>query len=105
MTAIATAQAYEPRYIRLDPKDNVAIVVNDLGLPAGSRFACGLELRTFVPQGHDRGNRLGPVSPDPRCRQRLHQGVVRPLGHSQRSDAVHAGAGDLSRTKPSQRCD
>jgi galactarate dehydratase len=46
------AQAYEPRYIRLDPRDNVAIVVNDLGLPAKSRFACGLELRNFVPQGH-----------------------------------------------------
>ena len=43
----------------------------------------------------DRGNRLGPVPPDPRCRERPHQGVVRPLGHSQRSDAVHAGAGDL----------
>ena len=52
MTGTATAQAYEPRYIRLDPKDNVAIVVNDLGLPAKSRFACGLELRSFVPQGH-----------------------------------------------------
>jgi len=52
VTAIATAQAYEPRYIRLDPRDNVAIVVNDLGLPAKSRFACGLELRHFVPQGH-----------------------------------------------------
>ena len=52
VTGTATAQAYEPRYIRLDPRDNVAIVVNDLGLPARSRFACGLELRTFVPQGH-----------------------------------------------------
>ena len=46
------AKAYEPRYIRLDPNDNVAIVVNDLGLPAKTRFACGLELRNFVPQGH-----------------------------------------------------
>ncbi|MBR1248381.1 galactarate dehydratase [Bradyrhizobium sp. AUGA SZCCT0169] len=52
VTGTATAQAFEPRYIRLDPNDNVAIVVNDLGLPAKSRFACGLELRTFVPQGH-----------------------------------------------------
>ncbi|MBR1227667.1 galactarate dehydratase [Bradyrhizobium sp. AUGA SZCCT0176] len=52
VTGIATPQAFEPRYIRLDPNDNVAIVVNDLGLPAKSRFACGLELRTFVPQGH-----------------------------------------------------
>jgi galactarate dehydratase len=43
--------AYEPRYIRLDPNDNVAIVVNDLGLPAKSRFACGLELRQFRAAG------------------------------------------------------
>ena len=52
VTGTATAQAYEPRYIRLDPNDNVAIVVNDLGLPAKARFPCGLELRNFVPQGH-----------------------------------------------------
>src|ERR1035437_334017 len=59
VTGTATAQAFEPRYIRLDPNDNVAIVVNDLGLPAKTRFACGLELRNFVPHGRGRGN-LGP---------------------------------------------
>jgi len=42
----------QPRYIKLNARDNVAIVVNDFGLPAGSRFACGLTLRAFVPQGH-----------------------------------------------------
>ena len=42
----------QPRYIKLNARDNVAIVVNDFGLPAGSRFPCGLELRVFVPQGH-----------------------------------------------------
>src|SRR5262245_48661545 len=42
----------QPRYIKLNARDNVAIVVNDLGLPAGSRFPCGLELKSFVPQGH-----------------------------------------------------
>src|SRR5215467_12701475 len=42
----------QPRYIKLNAKDNVAIVVNDFGLPAGSRFPCGLELSAFVPQGH-----------------------------------------------------
>jgi len=42
----------EPRYIRLDATDNVAIVVNDFGLPAGTSFACGLTLRERVPQGH-----------------------------------------------------
>jgi len=41
-----------PRYIRLHKDDNVAIVVNAFGLPAESRFACGLVLRDFVPQGH-----------------------------------------------------
>ena len=41
-----------PLYIRIHPDDNVAIVVNDGGLPAGSRFACGLELVEAVPQGH-----------------------------------------------------
>jgi hypothetical protein len=37
------------------------------------------------------------VDPDPRRRQRSHQGLVRPLGHSQRSDAVQSRAGDLTR--------
>ena len=44
--------AEQPRYIKLNARDNVAIVVNDFGLPAGSRFPCGLQLRAFVPQGH-----------------------------------------------------
>src|SRR5258708_4202655 len=52
VTGNATARAYEPRYIRLNANDNVAIGVNDLGLPAKTRFPCGLELRSFVPQGH-----------------------------------------------------
>ncbi len=41
-----------PRLIRVDPRDNVAIVANDGGLPAGTRLADGLELRDRVPQGH-----------------------------------------------------
>lgn len=41
-----------PLYIRMHDNDNVAIVVNDGGLPAGARFSCGLELRESVPQGH-----------------------------------------------------
>jgi galactarate dehydratase len=47
---IAAADA--PRYIKLNERDNVAIVVNEFGLPAGARFPSGLTLRTFVPQGH-----------------------------------------------------
>ena len=41
-----------PRYIKLHADDNVAIVANDRGLPAGSVFADGLTLRERVPQGH-----------------------------------------------------
>jgi galactarate dehydratase len=41
-----------PRYVRVDAADNVAIVVNDFGLPAGTQFDDGLTLRDFVPQGH-----------------------------------------------------
>jgi galactarate dehydratase len=41
-----------PLYIKINPIDNVAIVVNSGGLPEGTVFACGLELREHVPQGH-----------------------------------------------------
>ncbi len=41
-----------PRRIQVSPRDNVAIIVNSLGLPAGSVFADGLTLNHFVPQGH-----------------------------------------------------
>jgi galactarate dehydratase len=41
-----------PRYIRMHDHDNVAIVVNDGGLPAGTAFPCGLVLVNAVPQGH-----------------------------------------------------
>src|SRR4051794_20845000 len=41
-----------PRTIRLNDADNVAIVVNAFGLPAGTVFPDGLTLREFVPQGH-----------------------------------------------------
>jgi galactarate dehydratase len=42
-----------PLYIRIHDDDNVAIVVNDGGLPAGTVFpGDGLTLRDTVPQGH-----------------------------------------------------
>ena len=41
-----------PRYIRVHDADNVAIVVNSGGLPAGTTFSDGLTLREHVPQGH-----------------------------------------------------
>ncbi|HEY4973520.1 MAG TPA: UxaA family hydrolase, partial [Steroidobacteraceae bacterium] len=36
----------------MSPRDNVAIIVNSLGLPAGTQFPDGLVLNHFVPQGH-----------------------------------------------------
>ena len=41
-----------PRYIRLDARDNVAIVVNQGGLTAkSSRFPCGLVLSEVMFRG------------------------------------------------------
>jgi galactarate dehydratase len=51
LNAKATGE-YDARYIRLNPRDNVAIVVNDFGLQAGTVFPCGLILKSYVPQGH-----------------------------------------------------
>jgi galactarate dehydratase len=42
----------EPLYVKVHPRDNVAIIVNPEGLAAGARFACGLELREAIPQSH-----------------------------------------------------
>jgi len=41
-----------PLYIKVHADDNVAIIVNDHGLPKGTVFPCGLELQEDVPQGH-----------------------------------------------------
>jgi len=42
----------KPLYIKMHDDDNVAIVVNDGGLPAHTVFPCALELVDHVPQGH-----------------------------------------------------
>jgi galactarate dehydratase len=47
-----TGAPQKPLYIRMHPRDNVAIVANDGGLPDGTQFPCGLTLRERVPQGH-----------------------------------------------------
>jgi galactarate dehydratase len=49
MTTTATR---EPLCITMHERDNVAIVANDGGLPAGTRFPSGLVLVDKVPQGH-----------------------------------------------------
>lgn len=41
-----------PLYIKVHSEDNVAIIVNSGGLPAGTVFPCGLTLIEHVPQGH-----------------------------------------------------
>ncbi|MFL6718756.1 MAG: galactarate dehydratase, partial [Burkholderiaceae bacterium] len=46
------AAAVRPLYIKMHPNDNVAIVVNDGGLPAGTEFPGEFVLKTRVPQGH-----------------------------------------------------
>jgi galactarate dehydratase len=42
----------KPLYIKLNERDNVAIVVNPAGLAAGTAFDAGLTLVDDVPQGH-----------------------------------------------------
>jgi len=42
----------QPLYIKVHDEDNVAIVVNSGGLPAGAVFHDGLALREHIPQGH-----------------------------------------------------
>jgi galactarate dehydratase len=41
-----------PLYIRVDPRDNVAIVANPEGLPEGTTFPSGLVLKERIPQSH-----------------------------------------------------
>ncbi len=48
----AVSLPMNPRYIRVNEHDNVAIVVNQGGLPAGSRFADGLVLAEAIPEAH-----------------------------------------------------
>ncbi|MFC5522481.1 galactarate dehydratase [Polaromonas jejuensis] len=49
---MSNATPRSPLHIRMHPRDNVAIVANDGGLPAGATFADGLRLCERVPQGH-----------------------------------------------------
>jgi len=49
---MSESTARDPLYITMHVCDNVAIVANDGGLPAGTAFPCGLTLVDKVPQGH-----------------------------------------------------
>lgn len=46
------ATTVRPLYVQADPSDNVAIVVNEGGLPAGATFTSGLTLREPIPEAH-----------------------------------------------------
>ena len=52
MNKHASANSEVPRVVHVHPNDNVAIVVNDLGLPRGAQLPSGLRLHERVPQGH-----------------------------------------------------
>ncbi|WP_031497348.1 galactarate dehydratase [Bryobacter aggregatus] len=41
-----------PRFVKVHPRDNVAVIVNPEGLAAGARFADGFVLREAIPQAH-----------------------------------------------------
>ncbi|MEZ5356945.1 MAG: galactarate dehydratase [Bryobacteraceae bacterium] len=49
-----------PLYVKVHPRDNVAIIVNPEGLPAGAAFQDGLTLRDAIPQSHK--VTLGPIA-------------------------------------------
>src|ERR1035437_527293 len=48
----AMNEGQRPLYIQVNPADNVAIIVNEGGLPAGSVFESGLKLLEDVPEAH-----------------------------------------------------
>jgi len=52
MDAKAVGNWQMPRVIRMHTADNVAIVANEFGLPAGAQLPLGPLLREHVPQGH-----------------------------------------------------
>ena len=41
-----------PLYVKVHSRDTVAIVANEAGLPAGTRFDCGLTLVEDIPEAH-----------------------------------------------------
>ena len=52
MSETAVRERGAPVVIRMHVADNVAIVGNDGGLPAGTLLQDGVTLREHVPQGH-----------------------------------------------------
>ena len=52
MSSIITHNVDNALYIKVHDTDNVAIIVNNNGLAAGTKFPDGLELVEHIPQGH-----------------------------------------------------
>ncbi len=48
----AETSVMKPLYVRVHKRDNVAVIVNPGGLPAGTLFPCGLALAEAVPHAH-----------------------------------------------------
>jgi galactarate dehydratase len=85
-----TNEVFQPRYIRVHERDNVAVVVNPGGLAASSRFPCGLELIDAVPEAHKvaladlaagdaiyrYGVVIGYASRDIQCGSWVHEGLM-----------------------------
>ena len=91
----------QPRYIRVHKNDNVAVVVNQGGLPAGSRFACGLVLTEMIPETHKVA--LADLAEGDAI---VRYGVV--IGHAkraiQRGNWVHEGLVSLPDAPPLADC-
>ena len=49
---MSSGKNLRPLYVQVHPHDTVAIIVNEGGLPAGTRFASGLTLIEDVPEAH-----------------------------------------------------
>ena len=47
-----TQYTENPRYLRLHEADNVAVIVNDGGVSAGTELGDGLRIRDSIPQAH-----------------------------------------------------
>ncbi len=50
--SVAVNHSMQPRTLRANERDNVAVVVNEGGLPAGSRLTDGLVLAEAIPEAH-----------------------------------------------------
>jgi galactarate dehydratase len=86
-----------PLYVKVDPADNVAIIVNEGGLPAGAQFESGLVLAELIPEAHKVALVDLPVGSAV-----IRYGVV--IGHTQVAIAkgswVHEGNIDLPAPPP-----